>query len=149
MDLPDDVLVVSADTAVILGGEMIGKPRSRDHARRILYSLSGRMHEVWTGIGLFHAGREWVEMEKTRVWFADLSREEIEHYLEVAHYNDKAGAYAIQGRAALFVQRINGCFFNVMGFPLRLFYAMTIRAGLHIGGVLPPGNVNDGNAAFR
>lgn len=129
-NLARDAVVLSADTVVILDGKIVGKPVSREHARQILCSLSGRMHEVWTGIALFHSGREWVDMAKTRVWFAELSAQEIERYLDLAHYQDKAGAYAIQGHAALFVERISGCYFNVMGFPLRLFYTLTTRAGI-------------------
>lgn len=148
-NLGHDAVVVSADTVVILGGQILGKPDSRDHARQILSSLSGRMHEVWTGIGLFHNRREWVDIAKTRVWFAQLSTREIEHYLDLAHYQDKAGAYAIQGLAALFVERIDGCYFNVMGFPLRLFYTMTTRAGIDWSGKPYLCRVNGESDAFR
>ncbi|HDP95721.1 MAG TPA: septum formation protein Maf [Candidatus Aminicenantes bacterium] len=148
-NLEGEALVVSADTVVILDGDIVGKPGSRDHARQILCSLSGRMHEVWTGIGLLHAGREWVEMAKTRVWFAELSAWEIDRYLDLAHYQDKAGAYAIQGLSALFVERISGCYFNVMGFPLRLFYTMTNRAGIDCFGIQPSRRLNGESDASR
>lgn len=143
-----EAVVVSADTAVILEGDIIGKPRSREHAGKILKSLSGRMHEVWTALALFHDGRRWLEMERTRVWFAGLNDKEIETYLDVEHYTDKAGAYAIQGRAALFVQRIQGCYFNVMGFPLRRFYTMCVRAEIPIFGDAVPA-ISDGSGGFR
>lgn len=146
-EMDHEAVVVSADTAVILEGDIIGKPRSRDHARTILRNLSGRMHEVWTAVALFHDGRRWLEMERTRVWFAGLSEAEIGTYLDVEHYGDKAGAYAIQGRAALFVQRIEGCYFNVMGFPLRRFYTMCWRAGIPISGSPVP-EVNAGSGGL-
>jgi len=146
--ISSEAAVFSADTAVILEGRMIGKPRSREHAHRILQSLSGRMHEVWTALALFHRGSRWLEMEKTRVWFAGISEAEIKAYLDVEHYSDKAGAYAIQGRAALFVQGIQGCYFNVMGFPLRRFYTMCQRAGISISAAVVP-DVNAGSGGFR
>ncbi|MDY0296626.1 MAG: nucleoside triphosphate pyrophosphatase [Acidobacteriota bacterium] len=128
----EDVLVVSADTVVILNDTIVGKPRSRDHAREILHALSGKMHQVWTAVALFRSGREWLDVERTRVWFATLTATEIERYLDREHYQDKAGAYAIQGRAAVFVKRIDGCYFNVMGFPLRLFYTLSAAAGIDL-----------------
>ena len=125
-------LLVGADTVVIVGEEMIGKPRDRQDAAAMLRSLSGRQHEVWTGVALMHRGETRFETAITQVFFKPLSDREIEHYLDRADYLDKAGAYAIQGRAALFVERIEGCFFNVMGFPLNLFYRMADRFGIDL-----------------
>ena len=135
--LSADIPVVSADTVVILDGDKIGKPESREDAVRILRRLSGCMHEVWTGVAILYSGKEFYDFSRTRVWFGPISGEEIESYLEVAQYMDKAGAYAIQGRAALFVERIDGCFFNVMGFPLRMFSKLARKAGVVIPGQSP------------
>lgn len=130
-----DALILSADTIVLLNGSVIGKPADRDHACEILKKLAGRMHEVWTGISLFHQGRYGFDVSKTRVFFDDLSDREITDYLDHEDYLDKAGAYAIQGRAAVFVKKVEGCYFNVMGFPLQLFSRMLKKLGFSIGDI--------------
>ncbi|HSQ35412.1 MAG TPA: Maf family protein [Candidatus Binatia bacterium] len=125
-------LIVSADTIVLLGDDVIGKPVDREDAFRMLRSLSGRRHEVLTGIALMHLGETRFEISRTAVYFKELADDEIDFYLDREHFMDKAGAYAIQGRAAPFVERIEGCFFNVMGFPLNLFYRMAKERGLNL-----------------
>jgi len=125
-------LVISADTIVLLDDRVIGKPRDREDAREMLQSLSGRMHRVWTGMALMYRGETRFRLAQTRVFFQRLSETEIISYLEHEDYLDKAGAYAIQGRAAIFVERIEGCFFNVMGFPLNLFYSMAGDLGIDL-----------------
>lgn len=125
-------LVISADTIVLLDDRVIGKPRDREDAREMLQSLSGRMHRVWTGMALMYRGETRFRLAQTRVFFQKLSETEIISYLEHEDYLDKAGAYAIQGRAAIFVERIEGCFFNVMGFPLNLFYSMAGDLGIDL-----------------
>ena len=102
----------------------------RDHAREMLNLLSGQMHEVWTGISILHRGKTGFDCQRTRVYFDAIDRRELEHYLNHEHYLDKAGAYAIQGRAAAFVRKINGCYFNVMGLPLNLLIKMLKKAGI-------------------
>jgi len=113
-------LVIGADTVVVDAGEAIGKPRDMEDAVRILTQLSGKTHEVITGVALIDArtGRENVWAETTKVTFRELSDVEIREYVEVEKPLDKAGAYGIQGRAAAFVSRIEGCYFNVVGLPL-------------------------------
>ena len=125
-------LVISADTIVLLDDRVIGKPRDREDAREMLQSLSGRMHRAWTGMALMYRGETRFRLAQTRVFFQRLSETEIISYLEHEDYLDKAGAYAIQGRAAIFVERIEGCFFNVMGFPLNLFYSMAGDLGIDL-----------------
>ncbi len=125
-------LVVSADTVVLIDGRFIGKPIDRRDASDMLRRLSGRNHEVWTGIALMHRGETCFRSARTQVIFKTLNEREIEHYLDHEEYMDKAGAYAVQGRAAIFVERIEGCFFNVMGFPLNLFYTMTGNLGIRL-----------------
>lgn len=127
-------LLVSADTVVALDGAAIGKPAGRDEAFAMLSRLSGREHEVLTGLALLYQGETRFAVSRTRVRFKDLAAGEIAHYLEHEEYGDKAGAYAIQGRAAVFVERIEGCYFNVMGFPLNLFYRMLQERGVNLYG---------------
>jgi septum formation protein len=121
-------IVIGTDTEVILEGHIFGKPRSSDDARHMLEKLSGRTHAVVTGVALIRlpdAGRL-TFAESTLVHFATLSAEEISRYLATEEPHDKAGAYAIQGRAGRFIPRIEGCYFNVVGLPLaRLQHALT------------------------
>lgn len=125
-------LLISADTVVLIDSVLIGKPADRRDAFRMLRLLSGRRHEVLTGLALMHQGETRFEISRTAVYFTELSDREIDFYLDRDSYLDKAGAYAIQGRAAVFVDRIEGCFFNVMGFPLSLFYRMVKDWGLEL-----------------
>jgi septum formation protein len=125
-------LLISADTVVLLGNSLIGKPADRDDAFRMLSRLSGRRHEVLTGISLMYQGETSFEISRTAVYFNELAEKEIHFYLDHEEYLDKAGAYAIQGRAAIFVEKIDGCFFNVMGFPLSLFFRMVKARGLEL-----------------
>jgi septum formation protein len=127
-------LLVSADTVVRLDGSLIGKPAGRDEAFSMLSRLSGRQHEVLTGLALLHEGETSFAISRTLVRFKELEEGEIGHYLEREEFMDKAGAYAIQGRAAVFVERIEGCYFNVMGFPLNLFYRMLKERGVNLYG---------------
>jgi septum formation protein len=127
-------LIVSADTMVRLDDALIGKPTGRAGAAAMLQRLSGRQHEVLTGLALMHQGETRFAISRTQVYFKALDDREIGFYLDHENFMDKAGAYAIQGRAAIFVERIEGCFFNVMGFPLNLFYRMLGELGLNVYG---------------
>ncbi|MGA2591056.1 MAG: Maf family protein [Bryobacteraceae bacterium] len=118
---PGDI-VLGADTTVVVDGEMLGKPRNSADAARMLEMLSGRRHDVLTGICLKSAARVIADYAETGVWFASLSRQEIADYAASGEPMDKAGAYAIQGLAGKFIQRIEGCYFNVMGLPIALLY---------------------------
>ena len=118
----DSEIVLGADTTVSIHGEILGKPLDAAGARRMLHLLSGRRHEVLTGICLRSASRVIEDCAETSVWFAPLSPEEIEDYAASGEPMDKAGAYAIQGLASKFIQRIEGCYFNVMGLPVALVY---------------------------
>jgi septum formation protein len=115
-------LVLGADTVVVLDGEILGKPRDRDEAVRMLRRLSGRRHVVVTAIALIGPPltAPWCGHEQTRVEFFPLSDGEIRRYVATEEPLDKAGAYGIQGFGALMVRRIEGCYFNVMGLPLGL-----------------------------
>jgi septum formation protein len=115
-------IVLGADTTVVIHGEMLGKPLDAADARRMLHMLSGRHHEVLTGICLRSASRVIEDCAETSVWFAPLSPQEIEDYAASGEPMDKAGAYAIQGLASKFIRRIAGCYFNVMGLPVAMVY---------------------------
>jgi septum formation protein len=113
-------IIIAADTVVALDGEILGKPRATEDARRMLEFFSGRTHSVITGVTLIRLPemerRDFVET--TLVHFAPLGSDDISEYLATEEPYDKAGAYAIQGRAGRFIPRIEGCYFNVVGLPL-------------------------------
>lgn len=124
-------LVLGADTVVVVGDEILGKPRSEEDARRMLRLLSGRWHEVLTGIALVRAveeARPVVAHETTRVRFAQMTEAEVNWYVASGEPLDKAGAYAIQGRAALFIEEISGDYWNVVGLPVQLVYKLRMKA---------------------
>lgn len=119
---PGDILI-TADTVVILDGKILGKPEDERQAVEMLTELSGRTHEVVTGVTLMALGAVETFSEKTAVSFAEISSEDIEHYVTEYRPLDKAGAYGVQewiGQAA--VTGINGCFYNVMGLPTSALY---------------------------
>ena len=120
-------IVLGADTTVVVEGHMLGKPLDEADARSMLQRLSGRWHEVLTGVALVRAGVEpqsIVAHQTTRVRFAALSDEEIRWYAATGEPMDKAGAYAVQGRAALFIEQIEGEYYNIVGLPVRLVYRL-------------------------
>ena len=114
---PEDVLV-AADTIVVCQGKVLGKPRSREEAVRMLSMLSGRDHQVMTGVTVLCGDRETVFTEVTDLHFRELSEREILRYVRSGEPMDKAGAYGIQGGAALFCSRLSGDYYNVMGLPV-------------------------------
>jgi septum formation protein len=124
-------IFIAADTTVVIGGEMLGKPESEEDARRMLRLLSGRVHEVHTGLALIRRPGAWekVAEEITRVMFARLSDNEIESYIASGEPFGKAGGYAVQGIAGRYVTRIEGCYFNVVGLPLARLHALLGEAG--------------------
>lgn len=113
-----DSLVLAADTVVALEDAVLGKPQDQAKAVSMLTSLSGKTHQVYTGVTLLGGGRRVTEHETTAVTFRSLSREEIVAYVDTGEPMDKAGAYGIQGYGALLVERLEGDYFNVMGLPL-------------------------------
>ena len=119
-------LVLGADTTVVADGEILAKPEDDREARRMLRLLRGRWHEVLTGVALVRAeeGRAVVSHERTRVKFAGMSDAEVEWYVATGEPRDKAGAYAVQGRAALFIEAVEGDYWNVVGLPVRLVYEL-------------------------
>ena len=114
--------VLGADTTVVIAGEILAKPADARDAHRMLALLSGRRHEVLTGICMRRGARATCDCVTTAVVFAELSEREIAEYVASGEPMDKAGAYAIQGLASKFVERIEGDYFNVMGLPVALLY---------------------------
>ena len=115
-------VVLAADTVVVVDDHLLEKPRDQADAIRMLRLLSGREHEVLTGICLRSESRKIVDAASTRVRFVPLSEAEIAEYANSGEPMDKAGAYAIQGLASKFIDRVEGCYFNVVGLPIALVY---------------------------
>ena len=127
-------LVLAADTTVVCGEEVLGKPRDPADARHMLARLAGRDHHVWTGVALHRPadGHLAVGAERTRVTMAAMSETEIAWYAATGEPDDKAGAYAIQGLGALFVAAIDGNYTNVVGLPIPLVYRLFTELGLDL-----------------
>ena len=118
-------LVLGADTTVVVADQMLGQPVDDADARRMLNLLNAKWHEVLTGVAVVRVGGETrVAYEKTRVRFAEMSESEIDWYISTGEPFGKAGAYGIQGKASLFVEEIEGDYFNIMGLPVRLVYEL-------------------------
>lgn len=123
-------VIVTADTIVVLDHHVLGKPKNKKDALRILKILSGKTHIVYTGYSIFNSinRRTISEFEKTEVTFRELTDEEILEYIDGGSPMDKAGAYGIQDDfGAVFIKKINGCYYNVVGLPLAKFYHALIR----------------------
>jgi septum formation protein len=127
-------LVLGADTVVVFNGRVFGKPADEAGARAMLAQLAGRTHVVYTGLALVDgaAGREAAEVEATAVTMRPLSAEEISWYVATGEPADKAGAYAVQGRGALLVERVDGDYFNVVGLPLYRLSRMLAAFGYEL-----------------
>lgn len=123
-------IVIGADTIVVLDGKVYGKPVDIHDARRILNALSGKEHEVITGLAITTAGNIWTDFASTTVRFSAITAEEIEKYLATGEPMGKAGAYAIQGIGALLVESIHGCYTNVVGLPLNKLSDVLKKAGV-------------------
>jgi septum formation protein len=122
-------IVLGADTAVVVDGEILGKPGNSDEAVTMLTKLSGRVHDVLTGVAVLGQGRELTELARTRVSFLPLSVRDIEEYVLTGEAYGKAGAYGIQGRAARFIDTIEGSWSNVVGLPIAVVANMLQRLG--------------------
>ncbi|MDD2228336.1 MAG: Maf family protein [Candidatus Cloacimonetes bacterium] len=122
--VPKGQIVIAADTLVAIDAKVLGKPSNELQAREYLRILSKREHIVFTGICLGLNSQILCDYEQTSVSFAAISEDEISSYLKTGEPLDKAGAYGIQGYGSQFITGVNGCYFNVMGFPIRKFYEM-------------------------
>jgi septum formation protein len=124
----DPLLVVGADTCVLVNGQILGKPVDSADARRMLELLSGRCHQVLTGIAVISRATTVSDVEVTQVYFDLIGEKELVHYIATGEPLDKAGAYAIQGYAARWIPRIEGCYFNVVGLPIARTIALLDEA---------------------
>jgi septum formation protein len=123
-------LVLAADTTVVIDGAIIGKPTDLADARRMLKMLSGKRHEVLTGVAVVKNGTAQLAIQRTGVKFAELTDAEINFLAEMGDPLDKAGAYAVQAQAALFIEGIEGDYWNVVGLPINLVYELVKKAGV-------------------
>ena len=121
--------IVAADTVVVINEQILGKPGEQDEAHKMLRRLSGQWHQVLTGVALIDNATSKVAYETTEVKFAVMSQDEIDWYVSSGEPMDKAGAYAIQGLGARFIEGIRGDYFNVVGLPVRLLYELLTKAG--------------------
>jgi septum formation protein len=120
-------IIIAADTIVVIDGKVLEKPNSKSDAKRMLKTLSGRTHTVYTAICVINQlnGKKSIDVEKTKVTFRKLSEQEIDEYIETGSCMDKAGSYGIQDDlGAVFVSKVNGCYYNVVGLPLQKLYLM-------------------------
>jgi septum formation protein len=120
----NDCVIVASDTVVFEGGTILGKPGNDKQAYEYLTRLSGKSHIVYSGVSIKYKHYHVTDFAKTKVFFRELSDVEIRDYIQTGEPFDKAGAYGIQGFGSQFIDKINGCYFNVMGFPVSLFYEM-------------------------
>ena len=127
-------VIIAADTIVVVDDTILGKPADRNDAERMLTVLSGRVHRVITGLAVIDAadGKTMTNSVVTSVWFRDLSQQEIQSYVAGGEPLDKAGAYGIQGKGALLVKQIEGCYFNVVGLPLSLLGELLRKFGISL-----------------
>ena len=132
VDAAEDEIVITADTMVFLDGQKLGKPADESEALAMLTALQGRHHTVCTGVTVRQGDRSLTESETTEVSFRPVSREEILAYIATGEPMDKAGAYGVQGKGALLVERIDGDFFNVMGLPVGLLARLLKGFGIDL-----------------
>ena len=137
-DSADPITVLGADTTVVCDGELLGKPVDQADARRMLTMLAGRTHQVLTGVAAITRKATVSEVEITQVFFDMIGEQELVRYLASGEPMDKAGAYGIQGYAARWIPRIEGCYFNVVGLPLARTMAVIARAQEGPSDVVPP-----------
>ena len=128
---PEDI-VITADTMVFLDDRRLGKPRDEAHALEMLTALQGRRHTVCTGVSVCRGAWRLTETESTDVFFRSASEEELRRYIATGEPMDKAGAYGVQGRGALLVERLEGDFFNVMGLPVLRLSRMLAQFGVSL-----------------
>lgn len=133
-DIKDNAIIISADTVVVLDNKILGKPHSKEEAFNMISALSDKTHEVITAIAMLDTGnnKQLIHSVTTKVTFRKISKEEIEKYVSTKEPYDKAGAYAAQGIAAIFVEKIEGCFNNVVGISSFEVNKMLNELGYHI-----------------
>lgn len=121
---PADTLIIGCDSVVVSGDEIFGKPKDRQDAKRMLSRLQDNKHSVISGLTLIYNGKTETAYEETFVLFDKVSEPEMDKYIASGECDDKAGAYAIQGKACKWIKGINGCYYNVVGLPVHLMYKL-------------------------
>ncbi|MCD2346214.1 Maf-like protein [Clostridium guangxiense] len=132
--LEQEILIIGCDTVVEIQNNILGKPKNISEAEIMLETLSGNIHRVYSGITLFNASKNIFKVDYacTEVVFSKLSADEIKKYVDSGESLDKAGAYGIQGKAAIFVEEIRGCYYNIVGLPLNKLYKMFLEMGVNL-----------------
>jgi septum formation protein len=125
----NDAVILGADTTVVVDGEILGKPRDDEDAAGMLRRLSGRRHDVMTGVSLRRGSKEVGRVATTAVFFAELGNEDVAWYIQSGEGRDKAGAYAVQGLASRFILRVDGLYSNVVGLPIRVVVELLAQLG--------------------
>ena len=141
----EECLIISSDTLVFCDGSVFGKPHDISEARSMISALSGKTHSVFSGISVIKVSpdgsiSEFTESEETLVTFSKMSEEEIDLYLSLENVRDKAGAYAIQGAASLWIEEIKGNYFNVVGLPVNKLKSLFEKAGTSVGSLIRANN---------
>lgn len=126
LNCSDDSIIIGADTIVVIGDKVLGKPKDKNEAFKMLKALSNNVHRVYSGVTVINNTKKAMKTEclYTEVYFSELLDEEIWRYINTGECLDKAGAYGIQGFGGVFVEKINGCYYNVVGLPLNLLNKM-------------------------
>ena len=126
LNCDNDSIIIGADTIVVLGNNILGKPKDKNHAFEMLKLLSNNVHRVYSGVAVINNQKNIMKSEclYTEVYFSEISDDEIWRYIESGECLDKAGAYGIQGYGGVFAEKINGCYYNVVGLPLNLLNKM-------------------------
>lgn len=132
LNSPNNTLIIACDTIVVCNNEILGKPKDENEARQMLLELSGRTHTVLSGLTVLFNNKSISHYEKTKVSFDSLTDNEIEFYLDSKEPMDKAGAYGIQGFGSMWINKIEGCYFNVVGLPVNLLKKMLKKIGLNL-----------------
>ena len=127
-----EATLLGADTAVFLDGHVFNKPEDENDARAMLRTLSGKWHSVFSGVCVTTRSGCWTAFEETKVLLNCLSADHIDRYLRIGAWRDKAGAYAIQGEGGLLVQRIDGCYYNVLGLPVNTLQRLLANSGMDL-----------------
>jgi len=130
----NNTIIIASDTVVYFNNKVLGKPQNEQDAYNMLSSLRNNVHQVYTGIAIYHTGEKKIVLgcEYTDVKFSNISDETIKKYIMTKEPMDKAGAYGIQGYGAIFVEKINGCYYNVVGLPLNRLYFMLNEMGVDL-----------------
>lgn len=125
-------IIITADTTVYRNGKIYGKPRDEKEAFEFLKDLSGVWHSVFTGLTIRYGKKEWQDVAETKVLFNPLTDKQIHNYYQKLPYADKAGGYMIQQAGGIIVQRIDGCYYNVMGFPINSLHKLLLHLGIDL-----------------